>query len=255
MVRTHLVFDTDIGRQKPENIVQREEACPFCDRRRLAGVLAEEGPVLWLENKYPVFPDAYQTVLVESYTCNEELSTYVPEHLHAVIGFGLRQWRELRRSGQFRSVLFFKNHGPSSGGSMRHPHMQIVGLHDLDYRERLTPEAFLGVPIYENQGVEVNLSTYPRVGFFEFNVRLREERLLAPFADSIQAVAHYILHHFHKHCTSYNLFFYECAGAVWAKLMPRFALSPVYVGYGIPQVSSQVEEVAQMVQKLYFGQK
>ena len=48
MVHTHLVFDTGIGRKKPENIVHKEASCPFCDRQGLSGVLAEEGPILWL---------------------------------------------------------------------------------------------------------------------------------------------------------------------------------------------------------------
>ena len=255
MVHTHLVFDTGIGRKKPENIVHKEASCPFCDRRGLSGVLAEEGPILWLKNKYPVFPDAYQTVLVESYTCEEELSTYAPEHLQAVIGFGLEKWRELSRSGQFRSVLFFKNHGPCSGGSMRHPHMLIVGLDHIDYQHSMEEEAFQGIPIWQNGEVEVNLSTRPRVGFFEFNILLQQEGAIAPFAHGIQSVAHYILNHFHRHCSSYNLFFYESGGAVRAKMMPRFVLSPVYVGYGIPQVSSQVEEVAEFVRTLYFAKK
>ena len=84
---------------------------------------------------------------------------------------------------------------------------------------------------------------------------MQEEGAIAPFAHGIQSVAHYILNHFHRHCSSYNLFFYESGGAVRAKMMPRFVLSPVYVGYGIPQVSSQVEEVAEFVRTLYFTKK
>ena len=138
---------------------------------------------------------------------------------------------------------------------MRHPHMQIVGLDHINYQHSMEEEAFQGIPIWQNGEVEVNLSTRPRVGFFEFNILMQEEGAIAPFAHGIQSVAHYILNHFHRHCSSYNLFFYESGGAVRAKMMPRFVLSPVYVGYGIPQVSSQVEEVAEFVRTLYFAKK
>ena len=108
----------------------------------------------------------------------------------------------------------------------------------------------------QNFEYEVHIMTQNKgyeTPFFEFNILLQKEGAIAPFAHGIQAVAHYILNHFHRHCSSYNLFFYENGGAVRAKMMPRFVLSPVYVGYGIPQVSSQVEEVAEFVRTLYFA--
>lgn len=73
-------------------------------------------------------------------------------------------------------------------------------------------------------------------------------------ADYIQAATHYLLNHFHRSCTSYNLFFYQLDdGRSACKVIPRFATSPLFVGYGIPQVSNKIEEIAKQVHSLYFS--
>ncbi|TGU56026.1 DUF4931 domain-containing protein, partial [Mesorhizobium sp. M00.F.Ca.ET.186.01.1.1] len=109
----------------------------FCDRGSLTDVLEQRGSMIWLMNKFPVLQDTHQTVLIESEECNGDWSTYSREHVHALLSFGVEKWLEMERSGSFRSVLFFKNHGPYSGGSIRHPHMQIVGLTGYDYRSQV----------------------------------------------------------------------------------------------------------------------
>ena len=76
----------------------------------------------------------------------------------------------MMNSGEYASVLFFKNHGPMSGGSLRHPHMQIIGLNEMDVNENVKLEQFEGVTIAQNEHVTFNLSVKPRMGFFEFNV-------------------------------------------------------------------------------------
>ncbi len=134
MSQTHLHFDMHIGRQKPENIRNREAACPFCFPDELDGILEQRGEMIWLKNKYPVLQDATQTLVIETSQCNSELSVYEKDHLYALFAFGVEKWLEMTESGSYRSVLFFKNHGPYSGGSIRHPHMQIVGLKHYDYQ-------------------------------------------------------------------------------------------------------------------------
>ncbi|WP_429877890.1 DUF4931 domain-containing protein [Fictibacillus sp. NRS-1165] len=32
-------------------------------------------------------------------------------------------WKKSIQSGHYQFVIFFKNHGPYSGGTLRHPHM------------------------------------------------------------------------------------------------------------------------------------
>jgi len=249
--RTHLIFDSKIGGTKPVTIINNSVACPFCCRDKLEGIIAEDGPVLLLQNKYPVLRDAVQTVLIETYECDSELSLYSQDHLHKVVSFGIEQWCGMMNSGQFASVLFYKNHGPYSGGTIRHPHMQIVGLKHIDYSNNISSESLQGDIIFQDTGVELNLSQQPKIGFFEFNIKLHDLQYVNRLADYIQMVTHYILNHFNKNCNSYNLFFYHLNDAITVKIMPRFVTSPLFIGYSIPQLSSRMNEVIQEMQGLY----
>jgi len=251
--KDYLIFDSNIGKNKPENIVNTNAMCPFCCREQLTGIIASDGPILLIKNKYPVLIDTFQTVLIETYECNVELSTYSKEHLYKVIGFGVTKWQEMIQSGEFTSVIFYKNYGPCSGGTIRHPHMQIVGLKDIDYTKNISAESFQGFIIHQQKGVELNLAKEPKNGFFEFNVRLDHLQFLNQMADYIQIIVHYVLHHFHKNCKSYNLFFYQINGTILAKIMPRFITSPLFIGYSLPQVSNRAGEVVKEVQNIYFS--
>ncbi len=254
-MREHLRFNMQIGKDKPFTIGNHKVECPFCDRSRLVDILEDRHPILYLKNKFPVLEDTYQTVLIETDTCETELSVYPREHLHAVVGFGVAKWLEMARSGEFASVVFYKNHGPNSGGSLRHPHMQIVGLNRVDYRNNVRDQDFQGLVIAAEDGVEFNLSTHPRMGFTEFNVLLRDLSRIDRMAEYIQVAAHYALHHFHATCTSYNLFFYEWGGGIAAKLIPRFIVGPLFVGFSIPQVTNRLDEIRETLQERYFREQ
>lgn len=256
MTRSHLIFDSSIGKQKPETIVNRQNPCPFCNVEALTHIMDQKDSIIWLENKYPVLQDAFQTVIIETDECTSELSLYSKEHLHKLIDFALKKWKEMQENSQYKSVLFFKNHGPMSGGSLRHPHMQIVGLKNVDAYRELDERQFEGLTIHEENGVIFNLSTLPRVGFFEFNVCLKQGGEQTIFADLLQTAVHYVLHHFHRNCTSYNLFFYPLENKeVVVKILPRFSTSPLFMGYDIAQVSNKLSDVVHQVQELYFSQK
>lgn len=251
--KTHLRFDYDIGRVKPITVVERGFNCPFCGRAQLENILAEDGSIVWLKNKFPVLEDTLQTVLIETDDCQSELSLYDKQHLYRVVRFGVARWQELIRSGEYRSVLFFKNHGPYSGGTIRHPHMQIVGLKNVDYLPQIPLDSFSGELIDRQPGIELNLAERPKVGFIEFNIRLTDENQIDRLADYLQLSAHYLLNHFHKNCNSYNIFFYNLASEIAVKLVPRFVTSPIFIGYSIPQVSSRSSEVAAEMRALYFN--
>lgn len=250
--KTYLIFDSNIGQKKPENIINTSATCPFCCREELTDILASDGPILLIKNKYPVLVDAVQTVIIETYECNSDLSLYTKEHLYKVIGFGVKKWQEMIQSGEFSSVLFYKNYGPYSGGTIRHPHMQIVGLKDIDYTNNIDSESLQGFIIHKKDGVELNLAREPKNGFFEFNVRLGSLKYLNQMADYIQITIHYLLNHFHRNCKSYNLFFYQLNNQIFAKVVPRFVTSPLLIGYAIPQVSNRAMEVVKEIQTIYF---
>ena len=251
---THLHFHTVISRGKPNSVHNRNTACPFCDRDSLEDILAEEGSIILLKNKFPVLEDTLMTLIIETDECDSDLSVYPKEHLYKLIRFGVKHWQEMSASGKYASVLFFKNHGPYSGGSIAHPHMQIIGLETVDYREKVLAEHFVGLLIAEGPGVTFSLSTKPRVGFFEFNVVLDDMERIDTLSDFTQIATHYVMNHFHKNCNSYNLFFYQLdAGKIAVKIVPRFVTSPIYVGFSIPQVSTdRLPEVVKEIQKRYL---
>lgn len=249
---THLIFNSAIGSKKPNSLINTDTECPFCKREELTDLLDTDGSIIWLKNKYPTLQETFQTVIIETDECYSELSEYSKEHLYRVISFGLKHWKSLIESRKYKSVIFFKNHGPFSGGSLRHPHMQIIGLEQIDYHHFIHTDQFLGLKIKNKNSIEFNISTFPRMGFFEFNVIMKDEKELNVFADFIQIASHYILNHFHKHCNSYNLFFYELSKSIAVKIIPRFSTSPLFVGYSIPQVSNRVEDVADQIKSLYF---
>lgn len=101
---------------------------PFCDTEGLANIIQRDGDCIWLENKFKTLRATRQTVLIESANHDADLVTYEPDELHHVIRFALGCWQQMIDSQQYRSVLMYKNKGPLSGGSLVHPHMQIVGL-------------------------------------------------------------------------------------------------------------------------------
>lgn len=249
--QTHLVFDTNIGGTKPVTVVEKGHKCPFCCRDELEGIIAEDGPILLLANKYPVLQDTVQTVLIETDDCASELSLYPKDHLHRVIRFGTEKWLDMIAGGEFTSVLFFKNHGPNSGGSIRHPHMQIVGLRHLDYTANIPPASLEGIVISRDGGVELTIADKPLVGFVELNIKLADLGQIDRLADYLQICAHYFLHHLNRHCNSYNIFFYYIGGQITAKIMPRFVTSPIYIGYAVPQLSTRIPDVAADLRRIY----
>lgn len=252
MKNSHLHFNTSIGVKKPENIRNKDQACPFCDRDQLTDLLAVEGPMILLKNKFPVLENAYQTVLIETDECHAELSTYSNEHLHSLIRFGLKHWLEMEETGQYRSVIFFKNHGPLSGGTLAHPHMQIIGLHDIDYKEKITTDMFEGITISEENEVRFTLSTKPKVGFYEFNIVMVDSGYQENFSNYLQMAVHYILNHFPFKANSYNIFFHHIDEKIYAKVVPRFVTTPLYIGYGLPQVPNNLDWMANQIKKIYF---
>jgi len=249
---SHLFFNTSIGVQKPENYRNKETACPFCAREQLTDLLAVDGPIILLKNKYPVLVNAYQTVLIETDDCQAEFAAYPAPHLHRLMKFGIKHWLEMEDSGIYKSVIFYKNHGPLSGGTIAHPHMQIIGLHDIDCEEKVSEQDFEGIVIEEKKGVQFTLSTKPRIGFYEFNAAMADTGYVEEFGEYVQKAVHYILNHFPFRAGSYNIFFHHLGGKIYAKMIPRFVTTPLYIGYGIPQIPNNLEWMAEEITKIYF---
>ena len=101
-------FDMKVGRNKPENIIHRENDCPFCHPEGLTDIYeTDEGGIILLKNKYDVLENADQLVLVETDRCGIDMPDYTTEHMRRIVRFGVSKWREMEASGKYSAVIFF----------------------------------------------------------------------------------------------------------------------------------------------------
>lgn len=248
-VNKHLCFISDVVKEK--NIYQSKESlCPFCDRDALSDIIDEQDSIILVKNKFPTLANTFQTVLIETNNCFENISTYDTYHMRKLITFGINHWLKMEKSGDFKSVVFYKNHGPMSGGTVNHSHMQIVGLKDIDYKIGLNDEIFEGIEIYQEGSCSINISSKPKVCSTEFNI-ITTSRNDNFMADNIQNIVKYLL----KRCNSFNLFFYQWKRSIICKIVPRYVTSPLFVGFSIPQTSNRLNEIAEEIKNTYYSIK
>ena len=260
-----ITFDMSVGRQKPETMRHRQADCPFCDREHLTGIVATAGDMIFLHNKYNVMQGADQYVLIEGSDCDAEMPDYSPAHMHEVIRFGLVNWQHMLDCQRYTDVIFFKNCGPLSGGTIHHPHMQLIGLHDIDHSLLYDDSWFHGPVIDRTQRVTLNISDAPKIGFWELNItagmpldellsdKPASQVSLITLADDIQHCVDYLTRHFNRgRCDSYNLFFYHPANMVRVKILPRYTTPPLYVGYNIHFRPSNLDDVINDFRALYY---
>lgn len=247
-----LYFNTAIARQKP-NSMHQNHACPFCDVDQLTGILDTDGPIILLKNKYPVIQDSEPLLIIETDECESDLSKYSESYFKNLMRFAVHHWLEMEKDETYKSVIFYKNHGPLSGGTIRHPHMQIIGFKEIDYRETLNQAYFKGKVIAEEPGVQLNVSTEPMIGFTEFNVIMTDLADIDHFSKHIQNTVKFLLDFYHGPKLSYNLFFYHFQDQIIAKIVPRFPTSPLFVGFRLRQVSNNINGVIEQY-KNYLNQ-
>lgn len=246
-----LKFLFNINKQKPNSIINKDTICPFCNREYLAKIILDCDDILIVMNKYPTLVDSFQTVLIETPKCDKDFSNYDIGHTKRILKIGLDYWNTLEKSGEYKSVVFFKNHGPLSGGSIKHSHMQIVGLKNVDYKLTLKDEFFQGIEIFKKDNCTLNISTRPRSGFTEFNIILDNLNNLTGIAMFIKIVTHYLLNNFIVKCSSYNMFFYKYKNKTICKIMPSFVMSPYLTGYGITQISDSIDKIISDIKEIY----
>jgi len=241
----HLTFVVETIKEK---IKYRENSssCPFCNREELTNIIVEDGPIILLENKFPSLADTYQLLLIETDKCSENMTTYDNAHLRRLISFGINHWLEMDAGGDYKSVVFFKNHGFLSGGSVEHEHMQIVGLKNVDYRENIKDEIFEGIEIYREDDCLINISTLPNACSTEINIitKPRNDNFIT---DNLPGIIKYM----QKQCSSYNLFFYNWKNSIICKLVSRWVTSPFLVGYSIPHNSDRIPVIAEELRQYY----
>ena len=250
----YIVFINDIGKNKPNSFSNKNTKCPFCNRENLEDVIEEMGPFVLLKNKFPTLKDTLQLVIIETYKCDLSMEDYDSRYMEELIRFGIHNWLEIEKSNEYKSVIFYKNHGPNSGGTIKHPHMQIVGLNNIDYRENIDEKYFQGINIFKNNYCEVNLSTKPINGFSEFNIIIDDDlKNIYSLSEGIRKTVTYLLNDYFAKCDSFNLFFYHWNKKIICKVTPRFVTSPLLLGYSLKQVSNSLEKIAGKLKELYFN--
>lgn len=250
-----LVFEINAVKGKPNSYRKTKcDPCPFCNVAQLTDVFERQGEMIWLKNKYPTLRDTMQTVLIESSDHQGDITTYSKAHNRALMRFALACFNRMNNSSEFKSVLWYKNYGPHSAGSLTHPHMQIVGLKQMNGYKYLHQNNFEGVSLFNNKNVEVNVSTHPVQGYIELNFNLLNALGVDLWSDWIQSGAKYMLTILSNgRCDSYNLFFYPRPHSrICAKLVARFAAPPYFVGYKLSQVDNYEKLVAEAKQFKHF---
>lgn len=236
-----LEYNLNIGKTKPDTVHRDESYCPFCDVAHLKNILETRGHMIWLENAYRVLKDTWQTLIIETDDCDGDFSLYTPDYAAALIRFGLEKWRQVQQMEQFASVIFYRNHGYMSGGTIHHPHSQIVGLKKYDYHEDIHLHHFAGTCVLTEPGLEINISSRPLIGFYEANLILSDMSVLPQFVQYMQHTALFFRHSFVRFNDSYNIFFYDFPDdpRIFVKIIPRFLTNPLFIGYMIPQIANK----------------
>lgn len=231
-----IIFNIDMNRHKPETIRHKNAPCPFCNRADLKNILETKGNIIWLMNKYPILQDTWQTVIIESNNCQGEFSTMPTNEVAEILEFSITRWLKVIASNKFKSVALYKNFGPNSGGSIRHPHSQIIGFEKINCCEKLTENNFLGATIYEEKGLKLTISKDPFIGFLELNCILQKDFNYLSLAKGIQGILQFLFSNFSA-LNSYNIYFYKLDNEkIYVKIIPRFITSPLFLGYGIKQI-------------------
>lgn len=251
-----LIFDINIVQGKPNSYRKTNRAliCPFCQTNELTDIYEKEGDMIWLHNKFPTLRDTVQTVLIESGNHVGDITTYTPKYNRDLMRFALKCFKQMNKQKLFKSVLWYKNYGPHSGGSLSHPHMQIVGLKKQDGYRYICEKNFIGITVFNGKDIEVNISTYPVQGYIEFNFNLLKISGLERWSDWIQSGTKYLLNVLSGgRCDSYNLFFYPREDQkICAKLIARFAAPPYFIGYKLSQVDNKEKLVEEATSFKHF---
>jgi len=234
-----LVFEIDQAKGKPKDVKDTKKTgngCPFCDTEHLTNIIDQRGDMIWLENKFKTLKDTSQTIVIESHEHDADISTYSVEKNREVFNYIYDCWNQMIQTKKYTSVLMYKNFGPMSGGSLRHPHFQIIGLNKVDGYKHIEPENFTGMDVFNNKHINVNISEKPVMGFVEFNIVINNPKYLDDLAEFARVTVKYILDDFYGgKFDSYNIFFYREGKKIICKLTARYVVSPYFVGYRLSQ--------------------
>ena len=237
----YLYFDRTIGSGKPDTIRNNSTLCPFCDLKKSGSkIINQEGTFSWIYNKFPTNTNATQTLVIETDNCLDDITSYSTSYFTKLLVYIFKCREDLKKTNKYKSVILYKNHGHYSGGSIRHSHMQIVGLDDIDYLEKIEESHNTGLVIYIEDNISINIADTPMIGFTDLNIVMKNNDI-ENFAINIQRVVRFAKDNYLREDFSYNLFFYFYKDKVICKVCVRYPSTPMYVGFKITQVLTEKE--------------
>ncbi len=231
-----IFFNRAINSKKPSTIRNAKTSCPFCDTSQLAAVVDRQDDMILVQNKFSTLKDANMMVLIESDICESNIDRYSIDKLTALLKFAITKWISFEQTGDYKSVALFKNKGLHSSGTIKHPHMQIIGFKDQDCHNGISIENLEGYDI-KIDDIEFNLSTLPKISFLEYNIEVTDDYL--KLAKTVSLITKYIEETYWGPEGSYNFFFYNLNQKRYLKIIPRYPTSAIHIGYGIVQIYDQ----------------
>lgn len=223
-------------------------ACPFCNWEALKkehNVYEEGDNWLFIDNKYPAFnkEDGDCYVFVETRDCKQNLSTYNDDYIIEMFRFLHKKWISFLKDDSYQSVMFFKNQGALSSGSIRHSHMQMIPLKKRNVFSDLKKEFFDGQLVEKDKRTRLTLSTDPISEFYEWNIETPlDGSELSSFCYYLKRMSQYI-GQTHGSKASYNLAFYPFGGFMHCKIILRTRPSSVLLlAYNLKQVPNNLED-------------
>lgn len=260
MFKESIELNTKKASIKPNTVADKSIKCPFCKTEQLKKenkVLGEKGNLLWFENKFPLFEnDIYQTLILETNKCNHDFTNYSLEYAKEVLEFALEKREELKKTGLYKQVILFKNHGFYADSSIAHAHMQIVACKKPEYNEEKFEQHTYGPIVLSNDELTVTVSEIPYSEFYEFNViwkkQQEKDKRKVDYIKWIQTIIRFFqVFKNGRFNTSYNLAFHETKDQYICKIIPRRANSVYFVGYGFHQSPNDVDQIAKDLHNFY----
>ncbi len=232
-------FSYQENKQKPVTINKKDTSCPFCDREQMAEIIEERGPYKWIVNKYQTLKDTDMTLIIETEKCGHDLGEYSEDYVKSLWEFTIEKYEQMKADPQYKSVILFKNYGFLSGGSLSHPHMQIIGFRSIAAKNEITRKNLSGYPIVETP-ILLDISEEPVINFVEYNFHFQQTEI-GEMTKLLQRFVKGQLKANEHREYGYNLFLYELDGHYVLKYTPRYPVSPYYIGYNIKQVVKKEE--------------
>lgn len=248
----NIVLKTELAQKKPHTVGNKQaNNCPFCNKNGIQTehILKETEEFVWFKNKFPTLEDTDQTLILETMSCDEDITTYSKEYLHRLFDFVFARRTEMIHTGKYKEVILFKNHGIQSCSSIHHAHIQLVGLEKTSYQKQLIEDFLEGSVIYENEKTKVTVSKTPSSEFYEFNIVWEKDVTDKKHIDWLQYIVQFILQTKFKNTTDYNIVFHETETQGIFKVYPRKPNSILFIGFGLRQEPSDVPAVANSVKE------